>query len=64
MKLPDPIARLLDPGPARLPDRDTNESVRVVSGGRTPTGTIVSFNYDRWVPPWWVGPYRQDVPKR
>jgi hypothetical protein len=24
---------------------------------------VVAFNYDREIPPWWAGPYGQDVPK-
>jgi hypothetical protein len=25
---------------------------------------LVDVNYDREIPPWWAGPYREDVPKR
>jgi hypothetical protein len=63
VRLPDPIERILDPGPERMPDPRWFDWRRLFPGGRSHGGTIVELNYDFDLPPWNAGPYREDVPK-
>jgi hypothetical protein len=63
MRLPEPIERLLEPGPARLPDPGWDEWVSLGYGYTTAGSPVIELKYDRELPPWNSGPYRQDVPK-
>jgi hypothetical protein len=62
MRLPEPIERLLEPGPERLPDpglgRLGKPRVRVHDRGVTCRQAPLHE-----LPPWNAGPYKQDVPR-
>jgi hypothetical protein len=46
-----------------MPDPRQSWWQRLFPDNRSPGATIVELNYDLELPPWYAGPYRQDVPK-
>jgi hypothetical protein len=64
MSLPRHLLEILDP-PRRAMRRSPEEGWQSVPISRRIKGSaLVDVNYDREIPPWWAGPYREDVPKR
>jgi hypothetical protein len=61
MRLPEPMERSLEDGPDE-PYRNPLDDWASVPRGAAGPLPIVELHYDG-IPPWWAGPYGQDVPK-
>jgi hypothetical protein len=61
MRLPEPIERLLDPGPSWLPWNPNDDWTSVPRGAAGPLPVVELHHLP--LQRWWLGPYQQDVPK-
>jgi hypothetical protein len=64
VRLPEPIERLLNPGEPWMGVPRPGSFRSVWRAQVTPgmPASVVELHYDG-IPPWWAGPYGQDVPK-